>query len=129
MRSRLGPTSRYGAARRCHRAAPTVELIGSSASPSRAQPWFRIWVISSLAFFVASATEDCPVKMAVSMLGMVPAFSTLAQFGAVGTNQELAAALANGARSGFASSRLSSEVVFGRTPALVTIAVMPVVPT
>src|SRR4029079_1776071 len=130
-RWRAAPAPPQGTARPGVATGPRRPSSSSVRLPprARAQPWFRICVISSLAFFVASATEDWPVKMAVSMLGMVPAFSTLAQFGAVGTNHELAAALAKGARSGFASSSGSSDVVLGRTPALLTIAVMLVLPT
>ena len=59
-------------------------------------------MISSLAFFAASGMLDCPVKMAVSMFGIVPAFSTFAQFGAVGTNQVFLAASPRLVRLGLA---------------------------
>src|SRR4051794_33597818 len=59
--------------------------------------------------------------MSESACGMTFAFSTLAQLGAVGTNQEFCAASANALSAGLTS--LSREVVFGSTPALVTRAV------
>jgi len=46
------------------------------------------------------------------------AFSTLAQFGAVGTNQLYFAARANGASFGFDALKASSFVVLAMLPAL-----------
>src|SRR5207302_2784494 len=68
-----------------------------------------------LALFAAFCTLARPVKIETSMFCRTSAFSTLAQFGVVGTNQLYFAAFANGASCGFDALIEASVVVFGIT--------------
>jgi hypothetical protein len=58
-----------------------------------------------------------PVKISASMFCSTWAFSTLTQFGAVGTNQLEVAARANGASAGLLALMPTRDVVLGITPA------------
>ena len=74
-------------------------------------------MIWSLADLAACCTVCLPVRMFVSIVRSTFELSTFAQFFAVGTNQVAFADCAS-AEPGVPLTRLSSEVVFGRFPAL-----------
>ena len=70
-----------------------------------------------LACLAADWTVARPVRIRASMFWSTCAFSTFAQFGAVGTNQLDFAACAKGASCGLLALTPASDVVFGMTPA------------
>src|SRR5215210_1908901 len=72
-------------------------------------------VICALAEAAASWTVFLPLRICVSMLRRMFAFSTFVQFLAVGTNHVERAACAS-AEPGVPLTRLRSDVVFGRLP-------------
>src|SRR5262249_17408759 len=123
-----GAISAYGAAKRANERRVTRRRRSGIAAPAASRfvlkverlsyvLAFSIDVICLLADAAAAATVCLPDTMFVSMLRRTFAFSTFAQFFAVGTNQLELAAFAR-CDPGVPLTRLSRAVLFGRLPDL-----------
>src|SRR5438093_3080089 len=126
MTTIAGAISVYGAAKRMTRRRERRRRRSARAAPAASMfvlkegsvPYvlaFSIEVICLLADEAAAWTDFLPLTICVSMLRSTFAFSTFAQFFAVGTNQVDSAAWAS-CLPGVPETYLRRAVLFGRLP-------------
>src|SRR4029079_14673538 len=100
---------------RSARAAPAASMFVVKGGECPYVLAFSMEVICLLADAAAACTDFFPVRICVSMFRSTFAFSTLAQFLAVGTNHVDCAACAS-CLPGVPETRLRRDVLLGRLP-------------